>query len=49
VGTEGSEVRTSTEKNLIFVSTLEALGLKISDRDGILKMIRGSIVVLKGI
>ena len=37
------------KKNLIFVGALEVLGLKISVRDGILKMTRGSMVVLKNV
>ena len=37
------------KRKLISVSTLEALGLKVSIRDGVLKMIRGSMVILKGI
>jgi len=35
--------------NLISVGTLKALGHGISDRDGVLKMTRGSMVVLKGL
>ena len=37
------------KKNLISVGTFEALGHGVSIRDGVLKMTRGSIVVLKGI
>ena len=37
------------KRNLISVGTLEALGLVISIRDGVLKMIKGSMVVMKGI
>jgi len=37
------------KKNLMSVGALEALGLGISGRDGILKMLRGSMVVMKGI
>ena len=37
------------KKNLIFVGALKALGLKVSIRDGVLKMTRGSIVVLKDV
>jgi len=37
------------KKNLISVGALEALGLKIFDRDDVLKMLRGSMVVLKGV
>ena len=45
------EVRyvSQVKKNLISVGTLEALGHKVSIRDGVLKMTRGSMVVLKGI
>jgi len=35
--------------NLISVGTLEALGHRLSIRDSVLKMTRGSMVVLKGI
>ena len=37
------------KKNLISVSVLEALCLEIPGRDGVLKMLRGSMIVLKGI
>ena len=37
------------KKNLITVGILEALGLVISIRDGVLKMIKGSIVMMKGV
>ena len=37
------------KKKLISVGALEALGLVISIRDGILKMTKGSMVVMKGI
>ena len=37
------------KRNLISVFALEALGLDISIRDRVLKMIKGSMVVLKGI
>jgi len=37
------------KKNLISVGALKALGLEVSIRDGVLKMIRGSMVVLKGV
>ena len=37
------------KRNLISVGTLEALGLVISVRDGVLKMIKGSIVMMKGV
>ena len=35
------------KKNLISVGALKALGLEISGRDDIFKMLRGSIVVMK--
>ena len=37
------------KKNLISVGALKALGHGISIRDGVLKMTRGSMVVLKGV
>ena len=37
------------KKNLISVGALEVLGHRVSIRDGILKMNKGSMVVLKGI
>jgi len=37
------------KKNLISVGALKALGLEISGRDDIFKMLRGSMVVMKGI
>jgi len=37
------------KKNLISVGALKALGLEISDRDGVLKMLRGSMIVLKDV
>ena len=37
------------KRNLISVGTLEALGLVVSIRDGILKMTKGSMVVMKGV
>ena len=37
------------KRNLISVGALKALGLEISIRDGVLKMVKGSIVVLKGV
>ena len=37
------------KKNLISVGDLEALGLEIFDKDRVLKMLRGSMVVLKGV
>jgi len=46
---EGCEVCTQLKKNLISIGTLEALSLEVSIKDGILKMIKGSMVVLKSI
>ena len=37
------------KRNLILVGTLEALDLEVSIRDGILKMIEGSMVVLNDV
>jgi len=37
------------KKNLINVGALEVLGLEVSIKDGILKMTRSSMIVLKGI
>ena len=37
------------KRNLISVGTLEALGLVVSIRDGILKMTEGSMMVMKGV
>ena len=37
------------KRNLISVGTLKTLGLKVSIRDGVLKMIKGSMVILKGV
>ena len=37
------------KKNLIFVGALEALGHVVSVRDGVLKITRGSMVVMKGV
>ena len=47
---ELKEVRYVPQLKKIFVSVgvLKALGLEISDRDGVLKILRGSMVVLKG-
>ena len=36
------------KRNLISVGVLEALGLMVSVRDGVLKIIKGSMVVMKG-
>jgi len=37
------------KRNLISIGVLKALGLVISIRDGVLKMIKGSMVVMKGV
>ena len=37
------------KKNLISVGALEILGLVVSIRDGVLKMTKGSMVVIKGV
>ena len=37
------------ERNLIPVGVLETLGLEVSIRDGVLKMTKGSMVVMKGV
>ena len=37
------------KKYLISVGVLEALGFEISIRYGVIKMIRGSMVILKGV
>ena len=37
------------KRNLISVGALEALGLVVSIRDGVLKMTKGSMVVMKGV
>jgi len=37
------------KRNLISVGALETLGLVVSIRDGVLKMTKGSIVVMKGV
>ena len=36
-------------KRNLFVGTLEALNLEVSIRDGVLKMTRGLMIILKGI
>ena len=36
-------------RNLISVGTLETLGLVVSIRDGVLKLTKGSMVVMNGI
>ena len=48
---ELKEVRyvSQVKKNLISVGVMKALGHRVSVRDGILKMTRGSMVVLKGV
>ena len=48
---ELSEVRCvpQLKKNLISAGALKALGLKISLRNSVLKMSKGSMVVLKGV
>ena len=37
------------KRNLIFVGALKTLGFQVSKKDGILKMTKGSMVVLKGV
>ena len=37
------------KRNLIYVGTLEALGFEVSIRDSVLKMTRGSMIILKGV
>ena len=37
------------KRNLISVGALKALGLEVSIRNGVLKMVKGSMVVLKGV
>ena len=37
------------KRNFISVGALESLGLKISVRDDVLKMIKGSMVMMKGV
>jgi len=37
------------KRNLIFLGALKTLGLVVSIRDGVLKMTKGSIVVMKGV
>ena len=36
-------------RNLISIGVLKVLGLKVSVRDGVVNMIKGSMVVLKGV
>ena len=40
---------TQKKKNLISVDVLKILGLELFIKDGVLKMTRGSMVVLKGV
>ena len=37
------------KRNLISIGALKALGLEVSSRDNVLKIIKGSMVVLKGV
>jgi len=37
------------KKNIISIGALQAQGLKFSGRDGVLKVLKGSMIVLKGI
>ena len=37
------------KRNLISVGALETLGLEVLTKDGILKMTKGSMVILKGV
>ena len=37
------------KKNLISIGALKALGLEVSSRDSVLKIMKGSMVVLKGV
>ena len=37
------------KKNLISVGALKILGLEVSIKDGVLKMTKGSMVILKGV
>jgi len=37
------------KRNLILVGVLKILGLEVSIRDGVLKMTKGSMVILKGV
>jgi len=39
----------NSKRNLISVGTLEALGLVVFIRDSVLKMTKGSMVVMKGV
>ena len=48
---ESKEVRyvPQLKRNLISVGVLKTLGLIVSIRDGVLKMTKGSTVVMKGV
>jgi len=46
---EGSEVCTSTQKESYFYWCFGTLGLVVSIRDGVLKMTKSSMVVMKGV
>ena len=48
---ELKEVRyiSQLKKNLISIGVFKTLGLEVSIKDGVLKMTRGSIVILKGV
>jgi len=37
------------KRNLIFIGALKTLGLVVSIREGVLKMTKGSMVVMKGV
>jgi len=37
------------KRNLISIGALKAMGLEVSIRDRVLKMVKGSMVVLKGV
>ena len=37
------------KRNIIFVGALKALGLEVSIKDGVRKMVKGSMVILKGV
>jgi len=41
--------KSQLKRNFISVHALKALSLEVSIRDGILKIIKGSMVVLKGV
>ena len=48
-GIEGSEDVSQLKRNFISIGTLQSLGLEVSIRDGVLKMTKGSMLVLKGV